>query len=117
MAFIPNPEHKEFVDHINGTRDDNRSENLRWCTRSENNNFELARQRNSESKKNSEKMKALANARKKKVRCIELDVVFDSITEAGEKMGINFHNISAVCKGKRKTCGGYHWEYVKNNDL
>lgn len=114
QAFIPNPENKEFVDHINGIRNDNRVENLRWCTRAENNNFELARKHNSESKKNSEAIKKWANARKKKVRCIELNIVFNSITEAGEKLGINFSNISAVCKGKRETCGGYHWEYVEN---
>tara|TARA_R110001592_G_scaffold286379_1_gene554910 strand:+ start:10784 stop:11239 length:456 start_codon:yes stop_codon:yes gene_type:complete len=34
--FIPNPDKKEFVDHINRIRDDNRLENLRWCTKSEN---------------------------------------------------------------------------------
>ncbi len=36
IAFIPNPENKPFVDHINNIRDDNRLENLRWATAQEN---------------------------------------------------------------------------------
>lgn len=36
QAFIPNPDNKPEVDHINCVRDDNRVENLRWVTRSEN---------------------------------------------------------------------------------
>ena len=34
--FIENPEGKPFVDHINRIKDDNRKENLRWSTNSEN---------------------------------------------------------------------------------
>lgn len=34
--FIPNPDNKPYIDHINGIRSDNRLENLRWVTRSEN---------------------------------------------------------------------------------
>lgn len=35
-TFIPNPENKPQVDHINRVRDDNRVENLRWATACEN---------------------------------------------------------------------------------
>ena len=57
----------------------------------------------------------------KKVRCIELDIIFSSISEA-EKWSMTDKNpngqkcshqhISKVCSGQRHTCGGYHWTYV-----
>lgn len=40
-AFISNPENKPYIDHINTIRDDNRVENLRWATASENQYNEL----------------------------------------------------------------------------
>jgi hypothetical protein len=37
MAFIPNPQNKETVNHINGVKWDNSLENLEWATVGENN--------------------------------------------------------------------------------
>ena len=41
-AFIPNPDNKPCVDHIDGVRFHNFVENLRWCSINENNNFDIA---------------------------------------------------------------------------
>lgn len=46
------------------------------------------------------------------VKNIDTGKVFSSIAEAGREMGIDASGISKVCKGKRKTAGGYRWKYI-----
>ena len=41
MYFIPNPENKRYVNHINCIRSDNRASNLEWCTVRENTNYTM----------------------------------------------------------------------------
>ena len=48
----------------------------------------------------------------RKVKCIETQVIYESINEAERQTGISHGNIINVCKGKLKTTGGFHWEYV-----
>lgn len=56
----------------------------------------------------------------KKIYIIELDMYFDSVTEASKIIGCTKNNISSVLNGKSKTAGGYHWIYaneVENNKV
>ena len=49
---------------------------------------------------------------KKPIFCVELGIVFRGQTDAQRKLGIFQTNIGKVLLGKRKTAGGYHWQYV-----
>jgi group I intron endonuclease len=46
-----------------------------------------------------------------KVICIETSIVYDSTKDAGRLNNIDSSSIAKVCRGERKTAGGYHWRY------
>ena len=50
-----------------------------------------------------------------KVRCVETGDIFDSCHLAASWAGLKRDgHIPEVCKGNRKTAGGYHWEVVND---
>ena len=49
-----------------------------------------------------------------RVKCIETGIIYESVTIAQEIT--KCAHISMVCKGLRKTAGGYHWEYVEEEN-
>lgn len=43
--------------------------------------------------------------------------LFNSITEASIKTGVNTGSISACCREKQKTAGGFIWKYYESEDI
>lgn len=136
IAFIPNPENKPCIDHINTDRTDNRIENLRWTTQKENHNNPLslinhanaARGRvvsEEQKKRQSEKMKGRYKGNKwgsKKIIQLTLDGNFirewDSIKDAADSFGVSSSAIwnCLNCKCQVKSIKGFVWKYKKETD-
>lgn len=104
-TFIPNPDNLPCVNHLNENPSDNRVENLSWCTYKENSNWGTAIQRRIE--KRSKHIAIIdddGNVIEKFKNSIEAETI---LRERGVK--VDFSKIRAVCRGTRKTAGGYRF--------
>lgn len=112
IAFLDNPESKPQVNHINGIKDDNRLENLEWCTQSEN----MRHAFDTWLKKPSHKGKFWKNNHQSKpINQYSKDEYlikkWDSIMDVQRELWINNSNISQCCKWKQKSAGWFIWKY------
>jgi group I intron endonuclease len=57
------------------------------------------------------------NKNLQQVYCVELDKIYMSPSDAGKELHIRSDNIINCCKGIRKTCGGYHWQYFETSNI
>ena len=126
-VFVPNPEGKPCIDHINTDRTDNRACNLRWVTIKENSNNPLTKKHSKygrekvvgERRKLCQRFKNNAPNRPKPVHRYALDGVyidsFQSLLEAELVTGIEINGIRKALDRPYKYAGGYLWTTIKTD--
>lgn len=110
-CFIPNPENKPEIDHINRNKQDNRVENLRWATRSDN-----SKNRGKYTRPNQSKNTASSKIVLQYTKSGEFVREWPSLMEVKRQLGFYQGNISKCCNGKRYSANGYIWKYKKDED-
>ena len=135
-AFIQNPDNLPFINHKDEDKTNNFVENLEWCTNEYNVNYgsaidrarkkkigiphtqehnsKIAESLRNYYKHHEPKHKGKISPKRKPIVGISPDGEvrsFTSATEAAMILNGSQTNISAVCRGRKKTAYGYKWMF------
>ena len=116
LLFIPNPEQKLEVNHIDGNKENNDVSNLEWCSRSEN-----------------EKHAHLNGLKRNMVKgrfgkdhiasrpfvCVETGKIYNCQRELAEELGGGMEGVSHITRACKYGLldHGFHWRYYEPNEL
>ena len=106
QAFIPNPQNLKEINHIDEKTSNNIVDNLEWCDRKYNINY------GDRTQKCIEKLKGVNAKRIKQYdKTGKFICMWNSMSEASQKLNISQGSISRCCNGKSNIAGGYKWHF------
>lgn len=117
-TFTSNPDNLPCVNHKDGNKHNNRSDNLEWCSYSQNTKHAVDSGLLNPNTIGLQKGWEIVQSKKRRVRCIETGQVFNCCTEAEAFMNPSrdnpeqIRNIRYCCLGKQKSAYGLCWDWA-----
>lgn len=110
IAFIPNPENKPTVNHIDGNTSNSNVNNLEWATMKEQ-LIHSVYVLNNKSVITDKCREARAKQLRKAVMRDD-GKIYKRVIEASKENNVSVSNIQKCCRGERVRAGGHEWQYV-----